>query len=82
MTGAMTSFAQAMPNMLRHAGEWDGIYTHLARDGSLIDRHRTWTRCEFPQGGDYAYIQSNRLTWDDGRTLDSFSLRLKRSRSF
>lgn len=66
----MTDFAAAMPNMLRHAGEWDGTYTHIARDGTVIDRHRTWTRCEFPTDGDIAYVQSNRMTWDDGRIVE------------
>lgn len=66
----MTGLAEAMPNMLRHAGEWDGIYRHIAADGSLLDEHRTWTRCEFPQSGAYAYVQHNRLTWADGRTLE------------
>lgn len=66
----MTAFAEAMPNMLRHAGEWEGIYTHLACDGSLIDRHRTWTLCEFPSEGVFAYVQSNRMTWDDGRVVE------------
>ena len=66
----MTDFAAAMPNMLRHAGEWEGVYTHVARDGTVLDRHRTWTLCEFPTDGDYAYVQSNRLTWDDGRVVE------------
>jgi hypothetical protein len=62
------SFAEAMPNMLRHAGDWEGVYRHVARDFTLVDQHRMWTRCEFPADGPYAYIQSNRLTWADGRT--------------
>ena len=66
----MTSVAEAMPNMLRHAGAWEGTYTHLARDGSLIDRHRTWTLCEFPSEGDFANVQSNKMTWDDGRVVE------------
>lgn len=66
----MTPFAEAMPNMLRHAGEWDGIYRHFGRDGALIDEHRTRTLCEFPTSGPYAYIQSNWLSWADGRTLE------------
>lgn len=66
----MSSFAEAMPNMLRHAGEWDGIYRHFSREGALVDEHRTWTRCEFPAEGEFAYVQSNRLTWPDGRTLE------------
>ena len=66
----MTSFAEAMPAMLRHEGEWEGVYRHENADGTLIDTHRTWTRCEFPREGLYAYIQHNRLTWDDGRTVE------------
>lgn len=66
----MTSLAEAMPNMLRHAGEWDGVYRHVATDGSQLDEHRTWTRCEFPETGPHAYVQHNRLTWADGRTLE------------
>lgn len=63
----MSDFAQAMPNMLRHAGQWEGVYRHIARDGSLIDQHRMFTRCEFPEDGPFAYIQHNRLEWEDGR---------------
>lgn len=66
----MTAFADAMPNMLRHAGEWEGVYRHVDRDFTLIDQHRTWTRCEFPEGDEFAYIQSNRMTWDDGRVVE------------
>lgn len=65
----MTSFAEAMPDMLRHEGEWEGVYRHVERDGTLIDQHRMWTRCEFPAAGPYAYIQHNHLRWDDGREL-------------
>lgn len=66
----MVSVREAMPALFAHEGEWDGFYTHLARDGAVIDRHRTWTRCEFPEHGPHAYIQHNRLTWDDGRTVE------------
>lgn len=62
------TFAEVMPNMLRHAGEWEGVYRHVSRDFELVDEHRMWTKCEFPMDGAYAYIQSNRLTWADGRT--------------
>ena len=62
------SFAEIMPNMLRHAGTWEGIYRHVTRDFILVDEHRMHTRCEFPTDGPYAYIQSNRLEWADGRT--------------
>ena len=64
------SFAEIMPNMLRHAGTWEGIYRHVTRDFILVDEHRMHTLCEFPTDGPYAYIQHNRLSWDDGRTAD------------
>ncbi|MFN5128849.1 MAG: hypothetical protein ACK519_10415 [Sphingomonadaceae bacterium] len=60
-------FAAAMPNMIRHQGEWEGTYRHLDRDGALLDEHRMWTWCEFPDAGPFAYVQHNRLSWDDGR---------------
>lgn len=62
------SFAEAMPNMLRHAGAWEGVYRHVSRNFELVDQHRMWTTCEFPAHGPYAYMQSNRLLWADGRT--------------
>lgn len=61
-------FAAAMPNMVRHAGEWQGVYRHIGREGSLIDQHHMWTWCEFPGEGPFAYIQHNKLRWDDGRS--------------
>ena len=33
-------------------------------------RTPTWTRCEFPETGPYDYVQHNRLSWADGRTLE------------
>lgn len=66
----MTTFAQVMPNMLRHAGRWEGIYRHIARDGSLIDEHLMRTFCEFPVEGEFAYVQHNWLEWDDGRRIE------------
>lgn len=63
----MKSFAEAMPNMLRHQGTWDGIYRYIERNGTLVDEHRMTTLCEFPEKGEYAYIQDNHLRWDDGR---------------
>ena len=62
--------AEAMPTMLRHAGEWEGIYRHVSLDFALIDTHRTWTRCDFSDDMAAAYVQSNRLTWDDGRVIE------------
>ncbi len=64
------SLAETMPNMLRHAGEWEGIYRHVSRDFITFDTHHTWTRCDFPTSGEIAYLQSNRMTWDDGRVVE------------
>lgn len=61
---------EAMPALFAHEGEWEGVYTHLARDGTILDRHRAWTRCAFPADGPHAYVQYNRLTWDDGRVVE------------
>ena len=66
----MNPLRAAMPAMVAHEGEWDGVYRHVNLDGSLIDEHRTWTRCEFPDEGPSAYIQHNRLSWADGRTAE------------
>jgi hypothetical protein len=63
-------FAAAMPNMIRHDGQWEGVYRHVDRDGSLLDQHHMWTWCEFPADGPFAYVQHNKLTWDDGRTAE------------
>lgn len=60
--------ADNMPNMLAHEGHWDGVYRHQAADGSLIDEHRVLTHCEFPDAGEYAYIQHNELIWPNGAT--------------
>lgn len=53
--------------MLKHAGLWEGVYTHINTAGELIDCHRASVKCVFPEDGPYAYIQYNHFTWDDGR---------------
>ncbi|MFM2044955.1 MAG: hypothetical protein RLY86_3531 [Pseudomonadota bacterium] len=57
-----------MPLLARHAGEWEGVYTHVDTDNVVIDRHRSHLTCTFPEDGPYAYMQVNRYAWDDGRT--------------
>lgn len=59
-----------MPAIVAHEGEWEGVYRYLDADGTLLDEHQTWTRCEFPDEGDDHYIQHNRLSWADGRTAE------------
>lgn len=66
----MNPLRTVMPAIVAHEGLWDGHYRHFAADGTLIDEHRTWTHCEFPDEGDAHYIQHNRLTWADGRTAE------------
>lgn len=61
------TLAEAMPGLIRHEGRWEGVYRHLARDGSLIDEHEMTTLCEFPTAGPFAYVQRNHLRWADGR---------------
>ncbi|WP_230206989.1 hypothetical protein [Novosphingobium sp. Gsoil 351] len=60
--------AAAMPAMLLHEGDWEGWYRHFDGDGALLDAHRVKTWCEFPDHGEWHYIQHNELIWDDGRT--------------
>lgn len=67
---AKPDFAMAMPNILSHEGKWEGVYRHVDSDGALLDQHQMWTWCEFPDDGPYAYIQHNKLRWDDGRSAD------------
>lgn len=60
--------AAAMPAMLRHEGWWDGWYRHYDLEGALLDAHRVRTHCEFPDAGEWHYVQHNWLTWEDGRS--------------
>lgn len=64
----MSELVAAMPSILRHAGEWVGTHIDIAPHGQVLDRHRAWTRLEFPYEDEFAMIQSNFLTWDNGRT--------------
>ena len=61
------SFKTTMPAMQAHAGVWVGEYTHMGADGAVLDRHTSRVECVFPEQGEYAYVQHNHLTWDDGR---------------
>jgi len=60
-------FRHDMPAMLDHAGQWEGVYTHIDGEANVLDRHRTRIHCEFPTDGPYVYIQHNHFQWDDGR---------------
>ncbi|HWU03445.1 MAG TPA: hypothetical protein VN222_11965 [Novosphingobium sp.] len=64
MVGALEAL---YPVLARGMGHWSGHYTHLAPDGTPIDRHRVDTFSAFPGdgGGDFLLRIWNR--WDDGR---------------
>jgi hypothetical protein len=62
---AVRTFAEAMPNIHAHEGEWEGSYRHVgrrhaARRTSHLDLVRV------PADGPYAYVQHNRLSWPTG----------------
>ncbi|MGB3753333.1 MAG: hypothetical protein WA954_05470 [Parerythrobacter sp.] len=57
----------AMPAMLLHEGWWNGWYRDVDNDGHLLDERRVKTHCEFPDSGEWHYVQHNWLSWDDGR---------------
>lgn len=66
-TAASSTIRQDMPVLLRHEGEWVGVYTHVDATGKVIDEHRSHLRCTFPDEGPYPYYQINTYTWEDGR---------------
>ncbi len=65
--GNRADLQAVMPAMLDHDGWWDGWYRHFDIGGNLIDAHRVKTHCEFPDSGDWHYVQHNWLSWDDGQ---------------
>lgn len=66
--GNRAALRAAMPAMLDHEGWWDGWYRDFDPDGNLLDERRVKTHCEFPDQGEWHYLQHNWLTWPDGRT--------------
>ncbi len=63
-----TALKRVMPAMLLHDGWWDGWYRHFDAEGALLDQHKVKTHCEFPDEGDWHYIQHNWLTWENGES--------------
>jgi hypothetical protein len=59
---------ESLPLLARHEGVWDGVYTYFDAQDREIDRHKSRLFCRIPDGGPYAYHQTNHYTWDDGRT--------------
>lgn len=62
------SIREEMPLLARHAGQWEGTYTHVNPAGEIIDQHRSLLTCAFPEVGEFPYTQTNAYTWPDGRT--------------
>lgn len=58
---------EGMPLLARHEGEWEGTYTHVDAEGTVVDRHACHITCRFPDDGSHDYLQTNRYTWDGGR---------------
>jgi hypothetical protein len=58
----------AFPSLTRHAGVWEGEYSHVGTDFTLQDRHLFRIKVEFPERGDAHYRQTSHYWWPDGRT--------------
>ena len=58
---------EEMPLLARHEGDWRGTYTYVDAGGNVIDKHSSLITCAFPDVGEFAYQQTNRYTWEDGR---------------
>lgn len=67
--GHRADLQTAMPAMLLHEGNWDGWYRDFDLDGQLLDERCVKTHCEFPDSGDWHYIQRNWISWADGRKV-------------
>ncbi|WFL76357.1 hypothetical protein P7228_10140 [Altererythrobacter arenosus] len=79
--GNRAALKAAMPAMLLHEGWWDGWYRDVDCDGSLLDERRVRTHCEFPDTGEWHYLQHNWLSWADGReAVYEFGGRLEENR--
>jgi hypothetical protein len=61
-----------MPLLARHEGQWIGVYTTVDAEGRIIDQHKSHLTCEFSNDAQFPYKQTNRYTWDDGRTEEHF----------
>ena len=57
------------PVLQRHMGIWEGTYTLMSSDGSVLDQHQA--RLEIQRNGSQ-YFQRNIYSWPDGRrqTID------------
>jgi hypothetical protein len=52
----------------RHVGVWIGEYRHFGADGVEVDAHASEVVNAFPLDGPFAYVQTSRFFWPDGRS--------------
>ncbi|MEM8985930.1 MAG: DUF3598 family protein [Pseudomonadota bacterium] len=64
----MDTIRTGFPALVRHEGEWEGVYTHVDTDNNIVDQHKSHLQCKFPDGDNYDYYQINTYTWPDGTT--------------
>ena len=63
----MSNIKKEMPVLVRHEGDWKGIYTVVNTEGEIIDKYESHLSCQFPEKEDYPYYQTNRYSWADGK---------------
>ncbi|HSN72988.1 MAG TPA: hypothetical protein VLT59_15835, partial [Steroidobacteraceae bacterium] len=66
----MNVLYQEIPLLARHAGVWEGTYTHILPDRTVVDQHAFRIHVELPEDGDAVYRQTTHYWWPDGRTHD------------
>jgi hypothetical protein len=64
----MNVLHRELPLLTRHAGVWEGEYSHLAPDLTIQEQLRFRIRAEFPDEGPQHYRQTSHYWWPDGRT--------------
>ena len=63
----MSKIKDEMPVLVRHEGDWIGTYTTVDNQGKILDQNQSHITCEFPEGKEYPYFQTNRYKWADGK---------------
>ncbi len=63
----MSNIKDEMPVLVRHEGDWIGTYTTVDNNGKILDQNESHITCEFPEGKEYPYFQTNRYKWADGK---------------
>jgi hypothetical protein len=58
---------EEMPLLARHEGDWKGTYRYIDPSSKITDQHESLITCDFPAEGEFAYRQTNRYKWADGK---------------